>query len=167
MENQSTESEYAGATPPATNNLSSNTTLAWRVFLPVFGGVFWSGMVLAFWLIDEEDLYLPYSVWWPRIIFLLLWLGWIYFVRRSLWPLKRIDADDEHIFVTNYWTTARYPWTDVERLEKCRHLGRKAIVLHLKAPGYFGQRILFLSASHFPQWMETHGKQRFLPMDKD
>lgn len=163
MENQSP----AGPAPsgnrlPGSINLSSNTTLMWRVFLPVFGFVFLSGMLLAFWLIDEEDLYLPYSVWWPRIISLLFWLGWLYFVRRSLWPLKRIDADAGHVLITNYWTTARYPWTDIERFETRKHLGRRAFYLHLKAPGYFGQHILFFPASHFDQWMEEYGKQGYL-----
>lgn len=164
MENQSPAADAApaGNRLPASINLSSNTTLMWRVFLPVFGFVFLSGMMLAFWLIDEEDLYLPYSAWWPRSITLLLWLGWLYFIRRSLWPLKRVDADAGHIQITNYWTTARYPWADIERFETRKHLGRRAFCLHLKAPGYFGQQILFFPASHFDQWMEENGKQGYL-----
>ena len=163
MENQSPAGAAAsGNHRPGSMNLSSNTTLIWRIFLPVFGLVFLSGMLLAFWLIDEEDLYLPYPVWWPRVISLLLWLGWLFFVRRSLWPLKRIDADAGHIQITNYWTTARYPWSDIDRFEKRKHLGRQAFCLHLKAPGYFGQHILFFPASHFFQWMEENGKLEYL-----
>ena len=163
MENQSPAGAAAsGNHRPGSMNLSSNTTLIWRIFLPVFGLVFLSGMLLAFWLIDEGDLYLPYPVWWPRVISLLLWLGWLFFVWRSLWPLKRIDADAGHIQITNYWTTARYPWSDIDRFEKRKHLGRQAFCLHLKAPGYFGQHILFFPASHFFQWMEENGKLEYL-----
>lgn len=164
MENQSpTVHDVPGTTRADSTNLSSNTTLIWRIFLPVFGSVFLSGLLLAFWLIDEEELYLPYSVWWPRLILALLWLAWLYFVRRSLWPLKRIDADHDYLSATNYWTTARYPWTDIERLEKRKLLGRQAFAIRLKAPGYFGQEILFLPASHFFKWMEDNDKQQFLP----
>lgn len=162
MENQTpTVNDTSGNTRTDSTNLSSNTTLIWRVFLPVFGSVFLSGLLLAFWLIDEEELYLPYSVWWPRTILAVFWLAWLYFVKHSLWPLKRIDADHTYLSVTNYWTTARYPWTDIERLEKRKLLGRQAFCFHLKAPGYFGQEIRFLPASHFFTWMEENGKQRF------
>ena len=166
MENQSPNgSGSSGSSRTDSTNLSSNTTLVWRIFLPVFGSVFISGLLLAFWLIDEEELYLPYSVWWPRLILVALWLAWLYFLRRRVWPLKRIDADPNYLAVTNYWTTARYPWSDIERLEKRKFLGRKALCLHLKAPGYFGKQILFLPASHFYSWMEENGKQAYLVID--
>ena len=149
-----------GHSKPA--QLSSNTTLLWRIFLPVFGTVFFTGLLLAFWLTDEEDLYLPYPAIWPRSILAVVWLVWIFYVRRTLWPLKRIDADDTHLYVTNYWTTLRYPWTDVESLTE-RKLGRRAVVaLRLKAPGRFGQDILFLPGSHYRAWMEENGKQYLL-----
>ncbi len=143
-------------------NLSSNMTLFWRVFLPVFGTVFFTGLLVALWVTTEEDLYLPYSVWWPRGIALALWLGWLYYVRAMLWPLKRIDADDAHLYVTNYWVTVRYPWTDVERLEEVKKVGRRFVLLHLKAPGRFGQVIRFLPGSRYQEWMQEHEKGHLL-----
>ncbi|MCB0532084.1 MAG: hypothetical protein KDD14_07780 [Saprospiraceae bacterium] len=139
-------------------NLSSNLTLFWRVFLPVFGTVFFSGLSLAIWLIDGEDLYLSYSIWWPRLIILLIWIGWLYVVKTRFWPLKRIDADPEHLFVTNYWTTVRYPWTDVAQLKEIPKWHYRLVQLELKAPGRFGQVITFLPGSRFQPWMETQGK---------
>lgn len=139
--------------------LSSNTTLLWRVFLPVFGTVFFTGLLLAFMLVDEEELYLMFPILWVRIAVFSLWIGWLFFIRNALWPLKRVDADDAHVFVTNYWTTVRYPWTDVDQLEEKKFWGRRAIALRLKAPGRFGQEILFLPGSHYQEWMEANKKQ--------
>lgn len=149
-----------GQAKPA--QLSSNTTLLWRIFLPVFGTVFLTGLLLAFWLTDEDDLYLPYPVIWPRSILLVLWLGWFWYVRRTLWPLKRLDATDTHLFVTNYWTTVRYPWTDVDGISDSKLGRRKVVALHLKAPGRFGQEILFIPGTHYRTWMEEHDKQHLL-----
>lgn len=87
----------------------------------------------------------------------MLWLLWLGYVKWSLWPLKRIDADDSYVYVTNYWTTVRYPWTDIERLEKRRLGGRKVMVLHLKGSGRFGQQIRFLPASHCLEWLQRRG----------
>ena len=144
-------------------NLSSNATLIWRIFLPVFGTVFLTGLSLAFWVTEEEELYLPYPVILPRVILLVVILAWLWYVRAALWPLKRIDANDAHLFVTNYWTTVRYPWTDVEQLEKRRFRGRNVVALRLKAPGRFGQEILFIPGSHYHAWMRDNKKEYLIP----
>jgi hypothetical protein len=144
--------------PLRTANLSSNQTLIWRVFLPVFGTVFFSGLLLALWLISAEELYLPYSVWWPRISILVIWVAWLIFVKTRLWPLKRIDADAEYLWVTNYWTTVRYPWTEVLQLKEVKKWRYRLMELQLKAPGRFGQTISFMPGSNFQNWMEEQGK---------
>ncbi|MFN0014785.1 MAG: hypothetical protein ACKVU2_09585 [Saprospiraceae bacterium] len=149
-----------GHTRPA--NLSSNMTLFWRVFLPVFGSVFFTGLMFALWITTEEDLYLPYSVWWPRAIVMAIWAVWLLFVYIMLCPLKRIDADDAYLYVTNYWVTVRYPWTDVERFEDVKKMGRRFVLLRLKAPGRFGQVIRFMPGSRFEEWMEENGKKVFV-----
>lgn len=143
---------------PKTIQLSSNATLFWRVFTPVFGTVFFSGLMLVFWLTDEEELYLPVNVWWPRAITLIWWAAWILIVRNTLWKLKRIDVDDTHFYVTNYWTTLRYPWQDVARIEEKKRLGRRIVHFILKAPGRFGDVLSFLPGSSYDTWKEERGK---------
>lgn len=144
--------------------LSSNMTLFWRVFVPVFGTVFFTGLLLATWLTDEEELYLSYSVLWIRVPIALIWLAWALLVWKKLWPLRRVDADDAYLFVTNYWTTLRYLWADVERIEERRHWGRLVVHLHLKAPGRWGNVIHFLPGSHYRAWMEENHKAHLLPV---
>lgn len=136
--------------------LSSNLTLFWRIFMPFFGTVFLTGIVAAFLFIDGDDLYLPIPVLWARLIVVALWVGWLYFVYSTIWRLKRVDADDTHVFVTNYWTTLRYPWQDIERFEEKKRLGRKVVNFHLRAPGTFGSIISFLPGSGFQEWKERN-----------
>ena len=144
---------------PKTAHLSSNTTLFWRVFLPVFGSVFVTGLVLSFWLISAEELYISMkSAWTGRSLSALAWFGWIFFLRQTLWRLMRVDADPEHIMVTNYWTTVRYKWSDVEAINNGTILWKKVKVIRLKASGRFGQNIHFLPGTYFEPWMEGHVK---------
>lgn len=154
MANSSTQEPLEKSIP--TVNLSSNATLFWRVFIPVFGTVFLTGMLLAFWLLDEEALYLPYSLWWPRIALTAVWIGWLWGVRRTLWRLKRVDANDTHLFATNYWTTARYRWADVAAITESKRLGRTLMHIHLKAPGFFGPVVSFLPGSVAREWLHKH-----------
>ena len=136
--------------------LSSNATLFWRIFVPFFGTVFLSGLVAAFLLIDSDDLYMPVPILWARIVAVVVWAGWLYWINRTIWRLKRVDADDTHLYVTNYWTTVRYPWQDIERFEEKKRLGRVVVNFHLLAPGRFGQIISFLPGSGFGEWKERN-----------
>ncbi len=146
-----------------TAQLSSNRTLFWRVFLPVFGTVFLTGLTLAFWFIEEEELFgggMPALA--ARIFVTLVWLGWLFFVFKKLWQLKRVDANDTHFFVSNYWQTARYAWSDVASVGETRRLGRQIIHIELAAPGRFGRVISFLPGSVFQEWMSENGKSELL-----
>jgi hypothetical protein len=140
---------------PKTVMLSTNSTLFWRIFIPVFGTVFLGGFMTAFWLIDDEDMYLSFPILWARLALLAVFIGWLWLVRRTLWRLRRVDADDTHIFVTDYWTAVRYPWTDVAQIEEKKRGGRRIVQFQLRAPGRFGQSISFLPSSFFDEWMRT------------
>lgn len=158
MENQSplppeTELENPAPASEKTECLSSNATLFWRVFVPIFGTVFLSGLLLTFVLIPEEELYLPFPALWGRVAVFVLWLGWILLMRSTLWRLKRVDASATHFYVTNYWTTVRYPWVDVEKTSSTRHLGRRIVSIWLRAPGHFGQKISFLPGDRLEEWV--------------
>jgi hypothetical protein len=134
--------------------LSSNTTLFWRVFIPIFTTVFLLGLNLAFWLTPEDALYLPFPVLWLRLALLALFAGWLLFVRRTLWRLHRVEADAQYLYVSNYWTNLRYALHDVDRFETVSRLGRRVVNLWLKAPGKLGQKISFLPGSRFRSWNE-------------
>jgi len=146
-----------GHTHPAI--LSSNFTLFWRVFVPIFGTVFLTVLVLACLLTDENSVYVPLlPPIWAKVLIGLLWLGWLLLVRRTVWRLHRVDADDTHLFITNYWTTVRYPWEAVTQLEEKRRAGRRIVQIHLRIAGRFGDKIAFLPGTYYDEWIRAHGK---------
>lgn len=137
--------------------LSSNKTLFWRIFVPIFGTVMLGVLTLAYVFTTDKQVYTPsIPSLWSKALALLLLGGWLYFVWRALWRLHRVDADDMHLYITNYWTTVRYPWTDVKALEEKRRLGQRVVNLHLRAAGRFGQKISFLPGSTYDEWMREH-----------
>ena len=157
MENQTTPD--TGSDQPqaqATERLSSNSTLFWRVFVPIFGTVMVSGFLLTFLFIPGEELYLPFPILWGRVVVLILWALWLVAIRRTVWRLKRVDANDSHVFVTNYWVTARYPLSDVESLEEVHRAGRRIVHIHLRAPGRFGRKVSFLPNDRYDGWLAAH-----------
>jgi hypothetical protein len=137
--------------------LSSTLTLFWRVFVPVFGTVFVSILALAYLLTDEDEFYVPMlPTLWAKVVIALLWMGWLYFVWRYFLHIYRVDASETHVYVTNYWVTVRYPWSDVARIEQGYRFGRAVVYLHLKANGRFGTKIRFLPGTYFKEWLADH-----------
>lgn len=137
--------------------LSSNSTLFWRLFVPIFATVMITGLLLGVWLGEGAETHRSLTAGWvPRGFVTFLWLGWLYFLRRTLWRLKRVDADATHFYVTNYWTTVRYPWQDLERVEEKKRLGRRIVQFHLRASGRFGNVISFLPGTQFDKWQAEH-----------
>jgi hypothetical protein len=154
-----TEPSNANTAPEAqkTECLSASATLFWRVFVPIFGTVFLSGLTLALMLIDEENLYLSFPAWWARIAAVLMLGAWVLLIKRTIWRLKRVDADDTYLYVTNFWQTARYPWTDVAEISETKRAGRRIVHFQLVSSGRFGQVISFLPASHLEQQLTVFG----------
>ncbi|PHI20751.1 hypothetical protein CEQ90_06790 [Lewinellaceae bacterium SD302] len=126
------------------HRLSSNATLFYKIFLPVF----WTTVVLlatlALWLAPEHYFGgLPLeSLRWAMLLLLVAGSAtfWLLF-----WPLKRVEANNEYVYVSNYFKAARYRWdTDVERLSERNLLLFRFGILELKGSGLFGSSVRFL-----------------------
>jgi hypothetical protein len=144
------ESMPAEATTSARPQLLSSTaTLFWRLFVPVFGTVMIAMLTVVLWILPDDELYLSFPAIWARTGATVVLAVWVWFVSNTFLKLYRVDATDEHVFVTNYWKTARYNWSDVEKCTESRRMGRRIAHIHLKGAGRFGQKISFLPTAEF------------------
>ena len=138
-----------------TTILSSTSTLFWRLFVPVFSTVMFLVAFLAFWLIKEEELYLSFPAIWARLAVSFLLIAWVFLLYSTIWKLRRVDASDTYLYVTDYWKTARYLWADVDAYSESRHLGRRIGHFHLKGAGIFGTKISFLPTLDLAEKLKT------------
>lgn len=125
--------------------LSSNLTLALKIFIPVFWTTLLAASTLMAWFGPEQYfswLDLP-SLRWGLLVTLLM--ATLLF-RFAFWPLKRVETDDVHIYVSDYFKTARYRWdSDVVTLHQERFLLLFPVAfLELKGKGSFGRKPFFL-----------------------
>ena len=111
-------------------------------------------------LFSEDGAYLiaggmftPTSLRIASIVFMLIGIVALdYFFLR----LQRIDADAEHIYVTNYFKYRRYPYRDIEKVKEHPSLIFKTVSIYLKASGYFGKRIPFIASKRrYAQFWEA------------
>ncbi|MBK7409450.1 MAG: hypothetical protein IPL49_01685 [Saprospirales bacterium] len=125
--------------------VSSNLTLPLRIFFPTFWLVFFGLLTFSAWIVSPEKGGVL-SNWDIRLgitVFFLTGAGLLYF---TLLKLKRVEMDHEFIFATNYFKSVRYPWSSVEKLVQQQFLSFPIVYIHLKTPGSFGRRIVFLGS---------------------
>lgn len=129
---------------PRPINISSNWTLFLKIFFPIFWGVFFGALTIAFWFTKEPAVG-SMSISNFRLLlssFFFTGMAVLYF---SFMQLKRVEVDEHFVYVTNYKETARYPFHNISKLEEANYFLFKIVRIHFKESGIFGQKIIFLS----------------------
>lgn len=123
--------------------ISSNWTLFLKIFLPTFWLVFFGAFAIAVQLV-EAPVFGSIPAWAFKIgtaVFFLLGTAILYF---TLMQLLRVDLDENHLYVSNYFKTYRYPFSSIESI-RIRDFGIFHLVrINLKGRGHFGSCITFL-----------------------
>ena len=138
-----------------TIRLSSNWTLVLKIFLPIAWLSFFCSFLLSSFLANPIEVpQLTNNTF--RLSIGLFILGGIAFFYFTLFRLKRVDADANYVFVSNYFKTYRYTFDSIDKMVLHDHYLFKAIHIHLKQRGKFGKRIIFLPKMiHFNIFIES------------
>ncbi|RME12196.1 MAG: hypothetical protein D6816_01205 [Bacteroidetes bacterium] len=125
------------------HRISSNWTLFFKIFLPTFWMVFFGALTIALWMVDTPYFgnipAMPFKL--GMTFFFLVGTAALYF---TLMQLLRVDLDEGHLFLSNYFKTYRYPFSEIDSISE-----RDVVFFHLvrikfKGKGHFGSRISFL-----------------------
>ncbi|PSR13759.1 MAG: hypothetical protein DA408_02625 [Bacteroidetes bacterium] len=136
--------------------ISTNLTLFFKFFVPVFWLVFFGALVLAV-FISGDELAAGLSSTRFRLGALFFYFSGLALFYFLLFPLKRVEYDDDFLYATNYFKTFRYPWHNIEDLEDSSFFLFTVVTVVLKEEGHFGQRIRFVASSRLYQsFLETH-----------
>ena len=116
--------------------VSTNLTLLYRIFLPVFTGVF-LGAFASYALVQGLRF---------RYILLAVFLGAMALFALTVWRLRRVEMSRDWVYVTDFFRQARYPWTNVSRISE-RSLGLFRVVrVYFHEPGSFGPKATFIAS---------------------
>lgn len=127
------------------NQLSSNWTLLFRLFIPTLWFAFFGTFLIAVLRADKSQTdtsvnYLLYGLIFFVLAFLIIF-------RYTLFRLKRIDTDETHIYVSNYFKSARYLFRDIESITVSKGILFNYGTLNLRGSGIFGDKIIFLASA--------------------
>lgn len=119
---------------------SSNFTLFYRIFFPVFWFIFFGACTVLFFIIpmwnDEIKVY-GLSKYIYLILFFVGLIFYFLFAGRQL----RIDADEEYIYATNYIKTVRIPHMLIEQVSFTDLYVIRLAKIRLTQKGHFGRTL--------------------------
>jgi hypothetical protein len=138
------------------HRISSNLTLFFRIFVPVFWTTFYGLFTLVMFLADDSTIQLFQSdlLKYSNLLFYFSTLMIIYL---TIFQLKRVELSEEGVFVTNYLKTLRYSFDSIEALGFRNYYFFKLGFIVLKEKGYFGKKIVFLlKKKYLEDFMQEH-----------
>lgn len=146
--------------------LSTNLTLFFKFFIPVFWLVFFGAFLAAIFIYGDElaSGFSSLSFRLGAVAFYLSGLVLFYF---TLFPLKRLEADAEFLYITNYFKTLRYSWDSIEEIKESKFLFFTLGTVSLKEKGLLGQHHRFIASNRnyrqfwteYPQLEELKQKE--------
>lgn len=136
--------------------LSTNLTLFYKFFIPVFWIVFFGALTIACMAYEFDYVgNIPAGTF--RIGVLVFYFSGLLMFAFTLLRLKRVEASDEFLYVTNYFKAARYPLHNVKYLSEYRFLWLQLVSIHFNTPGQFGKRASFVaSRQQYHDFWETY-----------
>lgn len=116
--------------------VSTNLTLFFKLFLPTFWLAFFGAASIAFFTLTQNPIAQIVS-----ISFLVGGLALMYF---TIFQFKRVEMGEDALYATNYFQHFQYPYSNVEKITHQNYFILKTATIHLKVPGSFGKKIVFV-----------------------
>jgi len=141
--------------------ISTSATLLLKFFIPTFWCSFFGALTLAI-LFAQTDFYGRLSVGTVKIVFILVFLIGLFIWWKTVMGLKRMEADEEYLYISNYFKTFRYPFDSIANMEVKDRLFFKTLFVSLKETGTFGQQLkCVISEKLFTDFMLDNPKIAF------
>ncbi len=127
-----------------------------KLFIPIFWIVFFGAFVVAAYTANSiEAPQIANSTF--RLQSTIFVLVGIVFFALTFFRLKRVDADDKYIYISNYFKTYRYPIDTIEKIVVYNHLVLKAAHLRFKGKSSFGKKVIFIPfMENLKEFAEKH-----------
>jgi hypothetical protein len=137
--------------------LSSSFTILLRLFLPIFLPGFFTLFSIAAWYLNDEMPFFYVENGFQWLITGLAISAWIFAIF-GLLPLKRVDADDQCMVVSDYFRSVKIPYIAIDKLIIDKMFGFTRVRVHLIHKGLFGSKFTFVTRSYrMEKWKKTAG----------
>ena len=142
--------------PSKSFQISSNTTLFFKLALPIFWTVFFGAFTVSA-LNTPMHGQFKVSPMTFKISVILFFLSGVLFLFFTFWKLKRVEFYSDHFFVTNFFKHVNLGYKGIESISLINIFIVKLMVIKLSQKGHFGRRLpLIVSRKRLRLFMAAH-----------
>lgn len=124
--------------------ISSSFTLFFFMFVPVFWLVFFGAFTAASFIYSGDIAFFQNIAY--KIGIIVFYLTGVVFLFFTLLRLKRVEIDENFVYVTNYFRTYRYPFHNISSVTEINLLFFRLCTIRFVEKGSFGKKIHFLES---------------------
>jgi hypothetical protein len=136
--------------------VSSGWTLAFRLFIPTFWVSLFGSLFIASFTLHQPFIG-TYPANYVRLGLFLFIFIFVFLFYKTVMQLKRVELNEDSIFITNYFTNVRYPIIDIKKLVLSKGILFDYVSIHLLGKGVFGNRMKFLlSRKRMQKYLELN-----------
>src|SRR5688500_7798464 len=127
------------------DRVSSQLTIFLRIALPTI----WLTTILSLTVLlalavrGKAQVFSNPVVWVGFFLVLVTGIAFIYFF---LWRFYRVDMDERYVYVSDYFRTYKYSFSDIESIRPTSWAPTRIFTIRLKSKGTFGREIHFLAS---------------------
>lgn len=126
------------------NRLSSNATLFWKFFIPVFYTSFFGLFLLATLVFENDISAFESNV--VKVTMVTVYFLFIFLMYKTLFNLKRVEEMGDHLYVSDYFNSYKYLKSEIGQV-KSRNLGLfNVITITMKAKTSLGKKIRYIGS---------------------
>ena len=123
--------------------LSSNLTIFLKIFIPIFYLVFFGSFLIGSLMISVNDApFIGSNIF--RLGYAGVFVVFILLLYFSIFKLKRVDADSQYVYISNYMKTLRFDWKNVEKISTRNYGLFSTMRIYFKDKTSYGRKISFL-----------------------
>lgn len=136
--------------------VSSKWTLSLKLLLPTFWFSFFVGSLLMLLFTDLTNIGEPFTPLTARLTMLsfVLSSAGIYYL--FFLPIKWVAMDEEFIYVSNFFKSAKYTYDSIDKFEESRFLFWNKVSIQFHNKGIFGQKIIFFRSYYWLYFLKKH-----------
>lgn len=145
-----------------TYNISSSRTVFFKYFLPLIWVVFFGTLMVVFMFADQFKVgsMTPQMF---KIVYCAFFFSIVAVMYFTIFKLKRVELDEDYVYITNYFKIYRYPYSNIEKVVRKDYGMWETGTVHLKEAGHFGQKSNFMiDKKKFAQYFEMFPEQKDL-----
>ena len=138
--------------------ISSSATLILKIFIPTFWIVFFGAFTTGLLLVTKDNDPML-GGWKIKAAILLFYIAGIAILYFTVMTLKRVELDNDFVYVTNFFKTYRYPHHNIKKIKEWDYSLFRVARIYFQQPGNFGRSIVFLeSKQKFEDFVKSFPK---------